>query len=175
MIRRTNILIIVSIFLLYTGLICLYAQEKETPREEARQHYRQGQEFYSQGLYQEATAEFDTAITLLTPAEMQFEEKIQKVQGKVLAPAPALPKVTPPKKKLIEKKKEEKEAEVTKGVAAEKQLKQETERKAREEEAARQKEERQKEIAQAKEQREAQAKARQEPRHNWMGLEPGRR
>lgn len=144
MIRRINILIIAPIFLSITGLIFLYAQEKLDTREEARQHYQEGKSLYSQGRYQEATAEFEKAITLVTPAEIQFEERIQREQEKILAPGssqetasglktattliippeiefeeriqkegekvltPAVPKVSPPKEKLIEKKKEEK-------------------------------------------------------------------
>lgn len=132
-----------------SAIICynsayLSAQERQEAREQARQHYQQGKELYSQGRYQEATTEFDTAITLVTPAEMKLEQGIQKEQEKALTPgssqealtgfktvttletpaemqfeqktqteqgrvlAPALPKVTPSKRKLSEKKKEEK-------------------------------------------------------------------
>lgn len=136
-----RLVISLSVFLSSNlSYLYLYAQE----REEARQHYQQGKEFYSQGRYQEATAEFETAITLVTPQEMKLEQGIQKDQERVLAPGssqeaatgfktvttletplemqfeqeiqidqgkvlvPTLPKVTPPKKEITEKKKEEK-------------------------------------------------------------------
>ena len=158
MARGFKLTIVLSLFI-YSSFSYLYAQEKEAAREEARQHYNQGKEFYSQGRYQEATTEFSKAITLVTPKEMQFQEKIQKEQekafapgssqgaipgfnaattlvtptemqfqekiqqeqGKILAPpAPALSKVTPAEKKIMEKKKEgKKETEVTQTITAE--------------------------------------------------------
>ncbi len=84
--KRARLIILLSILFLSTNLSYLYAQEKVAAREEAKQRYREGKELYSQGRYQEATAEFEKAITLTTPTEMRFEERIQKEQGKAFTP-----------------------------------------------------------------------------------------
>ncbi len=83
--KRARLIILLSILFLSTHLSYSYAQERVGVREEARQHYQQGKELYSQGRYQEATSEFEKAVALITPPEIQFEERIQKEQEKVLA------------------------------------------------------------------------------------------
>ena len=86
-----------SLFLLYGSLSYsyVYAQERVDARVEAGQHYQQGKSLYSQGRYQEATTEFEKAVALITPqqvedfnlTEIRFQERIQKAQEKVLATA----------------------------------------------------------------------------------------
>ena len=86
-----------SLFLLYGSLSYsyVYAQERVDARVEAGQHYQQGKSLYTQGRYQEATTEFEKAVALITPqqvedfnlTEIRFQERIQKVQEKVLATA----------------------------------------------------------------------------------------
>jgi len=78
---------VLSILFLFHKFSYLSAQEKVVDREQAMQHYQEGKELYSQGRYQEATVEFKKAMTLVTPAKIQFQERIQNEQEKVLATA----------------------------------------------------------------------------------------
>ena len=88
MTKRMKLLIVLSsvLLFLYGSPFYLYAQEKQDAKKEAKQHYLQGKDFYSQGRYQEATSEFEAATTLVTPQEMKFEQGIQQQQEKALAP-----------------------------------------------------------------------------------------
>jgi polysaccharide export outer membrane protein len=76
-------------------IICsqLGAQERQELREQARQHYLQGKEFYSQGRYKEATEEFQKALEIAqsqeapvvkeVPLETRIEEtKIEEIEKK---------------------------------------------------------------------------------------------
>jgi len=83
-----RLVISLFIFLLYGSLsyLYVYAQERVDARVEAGQHYQEGKSLYSQGRYQEATTEFEKAVALITPPTIQFEERIQKEQERVLAP-----------------------------------------------------------------------------------------
>jgi len=154
-----RLVISLSLFLLYGSLsyLYVYAQERVDARVEAGQHYQQGKSLYSQGRYQEATTEFEKAVALITPqqlkdsnlTEIQFQERIQKEQEKVLATAgssqeaatgfktatpliipsevefeqkvqgqeekvlaPPLPKLPSTREKLIEKRKKEQKKEI---------------------------------------------------------------
>lgn len=112
MVKHIKLIIVLSV-LIYSSFSYLYAQERLDTREEAKQHYLQGKEFYSQGRYQEATIEFEKAVELISPPRIEFQEKVQKETQKALVPT-----TTPtPKEKLTEKKKEEKEIEVITGAA----------------------------------------------------------
>jgi polysaccharide export outer membrane protein len=110
---KIKILIALCILLFYIPSY-LFCQERLDAREEARQHYRQGQEFYSQGRYQEASSEFEKALDLIGPPKLEYMERLQKEQSKALAPTPALPKPTTPREKIKEKKKEGAETGVAK-------------------------------------------------------------
>jgi chromosome segregation ATPase len=66
---------IISVFILFLssgGFFCLYAQEEEIAKENAMQHYRKGEQLYSEGHYQEATAEFEKAAWVLNPEKTDF-------------------------------------------------------------------------------------------------------
>ena len=81
-------LIFIGLFLSISPCV-VFAQEKEDARLEARQHYLQGEEYYSQGRYQEASSEFEKGIEALQPARIQFEQAIEKeTQKAIAAPAP---------------------------------------------------------------------------------------
>lgn len=110
-------LILIAIFFSF-GQFYLYGQEKEEAREEARQHYLQGKEYYSQGRYQESSAEFEKATELLSPPRIEFQETIEKETKKaIVPPAPAeLTKKVQIKGKTTEEKKEE--AKVSAAVSA---------------------------------------------------------
>lgn len=100
----------VVIFLLSNHYFYLCAQERQDTRQEARQHYLQGSEYYSQGRYQEATSEFEKAIGALQPAGLEYFNKLQSEQKKVLAPQ-APQAITLPQKIALEEKAKKKEAE----------------------------------------------------------------
>ncbi len=115
-IKILTVMVLMFIFLLQ-GNFYLYCQEKQDTREESRQHYLQGKKLYSQGRYQEATAEFEKAVELMTLPKLDFIEKIQKEQQKALGPASASVKEELPssQRTLSEKEKmEEKGTVVTK-------------------------------------------------------------
>lgn len=106
--RVKNILIFLGLFLVVSSAA---AQQKEDARVEARQHYLKGKEYYSQGRYEEAKAEFEKGIDLLIPPRIQFTEGIKKEAEKAIVPAPSEPpkkKVKPLKEKEV--KEEEKKA-----------------------------------------------------------------
>jgi polysaccharide export outer membrane protein len=71
--------------------VLLYAQERVDARLEARQHYIKGKEYYAQGLYEEATAEFDRAIEILNKPQRVFLDNIQKEANRAIAPAAPAP------------------------------------------------------------------------------------
>jgi polysaccharide export outer membrane protein len=107
--RLIKIFMVLIIIFLPFGQPYLYAQEKQDTREEARQHYLQGKEFYSQGRYQEAASEFEKATELISPPGIAFMEKTQKEEAKALAPT---------SEKVTEKKTEKKEIGVAKTAVA---------------------------------------------------------
>ena len=101
------VMITVAAFLLCGGCFYLYAQEQDNSREEALQHYRQGETLFAQGHYQEANSEFDKAVEALTPERITFENQITQQTQRALSSAPASAQAVP-EQKLKEKKKEEK-------------------------------------------------------------------
>ena len=110
--RRITILVALPIFFFYSSLSYLCAQERQNAKEEARQHYQQGEEFFSQGRYQEATAEFEKTIELISPPKkVEFIEEAQKQQAKILSP-PSAEKLPLPPHEIVEKEIEEKEPQV---------------------------------------------------------------
>lgn len=126
MTRRVEIKILAALFIfLFSVCTYLYAEEVagvlHTPgeryaREEARQHYQQGKEFYAEGRYEEARNEFEKAIDSISPPTVGATEKLPAQQKALeITPAP----VTTPKTKLADKKKlEEKEAKETQATEA---------------------------------------------------------
>lgn len=70
----------------------LGAQERQELREQARQHYLQGKDFYSQGRYKEATEEFQKALEIAqsqeapvlkeVPPETRIEETKTEIEKK---------------------------------------------------------------------------------------------
>ena len=91
-----------SIFI-FLSLPYLYAQEKVDARQEARQHYLQGKELYSQGRYEEATSEFEKAVELVSPSKVEFIEGLEKEQQKGLVTKTNETPISS-KEKLTEKK-----------------------------------------------------------------------
>lgn len=108
--RVKNILIFLGLFLVVSSAA---AQEREDARVEARQHYLKGKEYYSQGRYEEAKAEFEKGIDLLIPPRIQFTEGIKKEAEKAIMPVPS----EPPKKKVKPLKEKEEKKEEEKKVA----------------------------------------------------------
>jgi polysaccharide export outer membrane protein len=84
--RYIIILIVLAIFLFCSRLYNLSAQERIDAQAQARQHYQQGKELYSQGHYAEATTEFQQAMTLIVPPSIEFMERVQTQQEKTLTP-----------------------------------------------------------------------------------------
>lgn len=77
-------------------------------REEGRQHYFKGKEFYSQGRYGEARNEFERALESTRPPTVGITEKAPEIPETSLAPT--LPTaVYVSKEELAKKEKEEKE------------------------------------------------------------------
>jgi len=106
-------LILICLFLAVSRCVS-YAQEQVDARLEARQHYLQGKEYYSQGRYQEASSEFEKGIEVLSPARIQFEQAIEKEARKAIAP-PA------PAESLKEKIRQKKKAQAKQGQEDEKE------------------------------------------------------
>jgi polysaccharide export outer membrane protein len=81
--RRIIITFLIYIIVGFLPFTFSYAQEKQDARLEARQHYLQGQDYYSRGRYREAVSEFEKAIELISPARIEFMRKArQQAQDK---------------------------------------------------------------------------------------------
>lgn len=83
-----------SIFLLSGGFICLYAQEQNIAKDEAMQHYKKGEQLYSQGHYQEATSEFEKAAWVLNPEKIDLGKQLESSVQKDLPPLPVTAQAT---------------------------------------------------------------------------------
>ena len=98
-----KVLIAVSIFL-FSIPSYVSCQERVDAREEARQHYRLGKDFYAQGRYEQATSEFEKALQLLTSPRIEFQERVRDEAAKTLAPSvSSTTTVTLPPQKIYEK------------------------------------------------------------------------
>lgn len=86
-------------------------------REETRQHYLQGKEFYSQGRYTEARNEFEKALDSVKPPTIGITEKAPQVPETTLIPKVSLPKTKEKLTKDEKEKKKEEEAGVSKTIA----------------------------------------------------------
>lgn len=113
--RPSAAVILFFISFLTAGSPCLFAQEKVNAKEEAQQHYLQGKELYSQGRYQEATAEFEKAAAIINPPRIEFVDSVQKQAQKSISPPASTPaaltrgKTTDEKIQEKQEKKEKKE------------------------------------------------------------------
>lgn len=90
---------------LWVSLFCIIcsqlgAQERQELREQARQHYLQGKEFYSQGRYKEAAEEFKKALEIAqsqeapvlkeVPPETRIEETKTEIEKKEEIKTPSI-------------------------------------------------------------------------------------
>lgn len=110
---RIKTLIALFVFLFFFPFYSV-CQERIDSRQEAREHYRQGEALYSQGRYEEAASEFEQALDLIGPPKLEYLQDVRKETQKVLYPAPVSSRQTALPKEKTAKKKEDKATQVTK-------------------------------------------------------------
>ena len=123
--RIIKILVVLHVFL-FANFFYLSAQDKEDVRENAQQNYLNGQDLSSPGRMREPSTEVEEVAPISIPRTIEFTQRVEQAQGKIVAPPPSKPdndllalkeKEKSKKKKLQEKEKEGKVTEPVEIVA----------------------------------------------------------